>query len=81
MGLEKTQTPSAGTTDGTQAGFATTLTDAGAVRNLATLRKRRWVLIVAFILGLFTASFCLYLQPKLWPRPTAGIQVAFSGAS
>ena len=52
MGFENTQIPpSAGAPIQRQAGFTTTATDTTLSEAIITLRKRRWVLIIAVLLG------------------------------
>jgi polysaccharide biosynthesis transport protein len=79
MGLENTQIPSAGTTEGSQAGFATTVSDTTLSETLITLRKRRWVWIIAGLLGLGYGFFRAVTQPQLY-EAYGRIQVR-SGAS
>src|SRR5882762_5725120 len=67
MGFETTQTPpSASTTETTQTGFSTTATDTTMSEAIIMLRKRRWVLIVAVLLGLAYGIFRAVSQPKLF---------------
>src|SRR5882762_11955872 len=67
MGFETTQTPpSASTTETTQTGFSTTATDTTMSEAIIMLRKRRWVLIVAVLLGLAYGIFRAVSQPKLY---------------
>lgn len=67
MGLENTQIPpGAGATDTSSAGFSTSVTDTTLSEALITLRKRRWVLIVAVLFGLVYGTFKAVTQPKLY---------------
>jgi capsular exopolysaccharide synthesis family protein len=64
MGLQNTQAPPPGAPDLSQSGFSTTVTDTTLSEALITLRKRRWVLIVAVALGLAYGIFTAQFQPK-----------------
>lgn len=67
MGFENTQIPpGVGALDPTQAGFTTTATDTTLSEAIITLRKRRWVLIIAVLLGLAYGIFRAVSQPKLF---------------
>ncbi|CAN5702131.1 exopolysaccharide regulatory tyrosine autokinase VpsO [soil metagenome] len=67
MGFETTRTsPSTSTSEPVQSGFTTTATDTTLSEALITLRKRRWVLIVAVLLGLAYGIFRAVSQPKLY---------------
>jgi uncharacterized protein involved in exopolysaccharide biosynthesis len=67
MAFENTQSPqSAGTPDTVQAGFSTAATDTTLSETIITLRKRRWVLIVAVLLGLAFGIYRAISQPKLF---------------
>jgi succinoglycan biosynthesis transport protein ExoP len=67
MPLENTQFPqSAGTPETTQTGFSTAVTDTTLSEAIITLRKRRWVLIVAVLLGLAYGIYRAVSQPKLY---------------
>lgn len=67
MGLENTQVPPiAGTTEASSAGFSSTVTDTTLSEALITLRKRRWVLIVAVLLSFAYGIFKAVSQPKLY---------------
>ncbi len=80
MGSENTTIPpNAGVTDPTQAGFNTTATDTTLSEALITLRKRRWVLIIAVLLGLAYGIYRALSQPQLY-EAYARIQVR-SGSS
>jgi succinoglycan biosynthesis transport protein ExoP len=67
MGFENTQIPPvAGASDPSQGGFTTTATDTTLSEAIITLRKRRWVLIIAVLLGLTYGIFRAVSQPKLF---------------
>jgi capsular exopolysaccharide synthesis family protein len=67
MGSTKTQLPpGAGIPEKYQTGFSTTVTDTTLSEALITLRKRRWVLIVAGVLGLVYGIFKAESQPQLF---------------
>ena len=66
MGSENTQPPLVGVPDASQSKFSTTVTDTTLSEALIVLRKRRWVLIVAVLLGLAYGIFKAESQPKLY---------------
>ena len=66
MGSENTQPPLVGVPETTQTGFSTTVTDTTLSEALIVLRKRRWVLIVAVLLGLAYGVYKAESQPKLY---------------
>src|SRR5215813_10123122 len=66
MGSENTQPPSVGIPDTNQSRFSTTGTDTTLSEALIVLRKRRWVLIIAVLLGLAYGIFKAESQPKLY---------------
>jgi polysaccharide biosynthesis transport protein len=67
MGPEKTQFQSGpAPLEGNAAGFSTTVTDTTLSEALITLRKRRWVLILAVLLGLAYGVFKAVTQPTLY---------------
>jgi polysaccharide biosynthesis transport protein len=66
MGSENTQPPLVGFPDASQNKFSTTVTDTTLSEALIVLRKRRWVLIVAVLLGLAYGIFKAESQPKLY---------------
>ena len=67
MGPQNTQMPPiAGTNEATQPGFTTQATDTTLSEALITLRKRRWVLIVAVLLGTAYGVYRAVSQPKLY---------------
>jgi polysaccharide biosynthesis transport protein len=67
MGFENTQIPpGAGGSDSSQARFTTTATDTTLSEAIITLRKRRWVLIIAVLLGMAYGIFRAVSQPKLY---------------
>ena len=49
-----------------QTGFSTTVTDTTLSEALITLRKRRWVLITAVLLGLAYGVYKAESQPRLY---------------
>ncbi len=66
MGFEKTQPPLVGVPETNQSGFSTTVTDTTLSEALIVLRKRRWVLIIAVLVGLAYGVFRAESQPKLY---------------
>src|ERR1700733_6022409 len=67
MGPEKAQFQSGpAPLEGNAAGFSTTVTDTTLSEALITLRKRRWVLILAVLLGLAYGVFKAVTQPTLY---------------
>src|SRR5580698_2041297 len=66
MGSQNTPPPPPGAPDATQSGFSTTVTDTTLSEAVIVLRKRRWVLIVALLLGLAYGVFKAESQPKLY---------------
>src|SRR5580700_2847364 len=66
MGFQNTPSPPPGVPDATQSGFSTTVTDTTLSEALIVLRKRRWVLIIAVLLGLAYGVFRAESQPKLY---------------
>jgi succinoglycan biosynthesis transport protein ExoP len=62
---ENTQPP-VGIPETNQSGFSTTVTDTTLSEALIVLRKRRWVLIIAVLLGLAYGVFKAESQPKLY---------------
>jgi succinoglycan biosynthesis transport protein ExoP len=66
MGSEDTQPPLVGVPETNQSGFSTTVTDTTLSEALIVLRKRRWVLIIAVLLGLAYGVYKAESQPKLY---------------
>src|ERR1700692_586865 len=66
MGSENTQPPLVGVPETSQTKFSTTVTDTTLSEALIVLRKRRWVLIVAVLLGLAYGIFKAESQPRLY---------------
>jgi polysaccharide biosynthesis transport protein len=66
MGSQDTQPPLVGVPETNQTGFSTTVTDTTLSEALIVLRKRRWVLIIAVLLGLAYGVFQAESQPKLY---------------
>jgi polysaccharide biosynthesis transport protein len=66
MGPQNTQPPLVGVPETNQTGFSTTVTDTTLSEALIVLRKRRWVLIIAVLLGLAYGVFKAESQPKLY---------------
>jgi polysaccharide biosynthesis transport protein len=67
MSPEQTQTlPGSGLPEHSPASFSTTLTDTTLSEALITLRKRRWVLIVAVLLGLAYGLYKALSQPTIY---------------
>ena len=75
MGPQKTQFPPvAGVPEIQQPGTGSEIRDTSLTEAVATLRKRRWVLILAAVLGASYGTYKAYTQPKLYGS-TATIQV------
>jgi succinoglycan biosynthesis transport protein ExoP len=66
MGSENTQPPLVGVSETSQNRFSTTVTDTTLSEALIVLRKRRWVLIVAVLLGLAYGIFKAESQPQVY---------------
>jgi capsular exopolysaccharide synthesis family protein len=66
MGSENTQPPLVGVSETSQNKFSTTVTDTTLSEALIVLRKRRWILIVAVLLGLAYGIFKAESQPRLY---------------
>jgi succinoglycan biosynthesis transport protein ExoP len=67
MGSPQTQLPpGAGVPEKHQSGFGTTVTDTTLSEALITLRKRRWVLVVAALLGLAHGIYKAETQPQIF---------------
>ena len=66
MGPQNTQPPLVGVPETNQTGFSTTVTDTTLSEALIVLRKRRWILIIAVLLGLAYGVFKAESQPKLY---------------
>src|SRR3979490_1055852 len=66
MGSENTQPPLVGIPETSQNRFSSTVTDTTLSEALITLRKRRWVLIIAVLLGLAYGIFRAVSQPNLY---------------
>ena len=66
MGSENTQPPLSGVPETSQNKFSTTVTDTTLSEALIVLRKRRWVLIIAVLLGLAYGIYKAESQPKLY---------------
>ncbi len=66
MGSQNTPPPVTGVPETNQSGFSTTVTDTTLSEALIVLRKRRWVLIIAVLLGLAYGVFKAESQPKLY---------------
>lgn len=80
MGFQKTQLPpGVGTPDLQRPGTGSEIGDSSLSDALATLRKQRWVLILAAVLGLGFGLYQVITQPKLY-QASSVIQV-HSGSS
>jgi succinoglycan biosynthesis transport protein ExoP len=66
MGSENTQPPLVGVSEASQNKFSTTVTDTTLSEALIVLRKRRWILIVAVLVGLAYGIFNAESQPRLY---------------
>ncbi len=66
MGSENTKPPLVGVPETNPSGFSTTVTDTTLSEALIVLRKRRWVLIIAILLGLAYGVFKAESQPRLY---------------
>ena len=66
MGSENTQPPLVGVPETSQSKFSTTVTDTTLSEALIVLRKRRWVLILAVLLGLAYGVFKAESQPQMY---------------
>jgi capsular exopolysaccharide synthesis family protein len=66
MGSENTQPPLVGVSETSQNKFSTTVTDTTLSEALIVLRKRRWILVVAVLLGLAYGIFKAESQPRLY---------------
>jgi capsular exopolysaccharide synthesis family protein len=66
MGSENTQPPLVGIPETSQSKFSTTVTDTTLSEALIVLRKRRWVLILAVLLGLAYGVFKAESQPQMY---------------
>jgi capsular exopolysaccharide synthesis family protein len=66
MGLQNAQQSPTGTPETGSAGFSTTVTDTTLSETLITLRKRRWVLITAALLGLSYGVYKAETQPRIY---------------
>jgi capsular exopolysaccharide synthesis family protein len=66
MGSENTQPPSVGVPDTNQNRFSTTVTDTTLSEALIVLRKRRWILVIAILLGLAYGIYKAESQPRLY---------------
>src|ERR1700744_1243285 len=66
MGSPNTQPHAPGFPEANQPSFSTTVTDTTLSEALIVLRKRRWVLIIAVLLGLAYGVFRAESQPKLY---------------
>ncbi len=80
MGPQKTQLPPAvGAVDPQQPGMGSEVNDTSLSEAVATLRKRRWVLILALVLGVGYGSYKVYTQPKIYEAD--GVIQVRNGAS
>ena len=64
MAFQSTQAPAPGAPDTGSSGFNTAVSDTTLSETLITLRKRKWILIVAAVLGLAYGMFTAQFQPK-----------------
>lgn len=66
MAPQRTAPPVVGGSEGFAAGLSNAVSDTSLSEALITLRKRRWVLIVAFLLGLIYGIYKAVSQPRLY---------------
>ena len=67
MGPERVPTtPDGGAPEGHRAAFSTAVADTTLSEALITLRKRRWILVAAVILGLIYGVYKALTQPKVY---------------
>jgi capsular exopolysaccharide synthesis family protein len=66
MAFQHAQPPVTGAPETTQAGFSATVTDTTLSEALITLRKRRWILIIAVLLGLLYGIWKAETQPRVY---------------
>ena len=66
MGLQNAHQPPTGTPETAPAGFSTTVTDTTLSEALITLRKRRWVLVTAALVGLLYGVYKAETQPRIY---------------
>ncbi len=66
MSSASTQTPSPGSANSPQPGFATTTADTTLTEALLVLRKRKWVLIGCILLGVLAGVYQSATQPILY---------------
>ena len=80
MGPQKTQLPPAdGGFDPRRPGMSSDVGDTSLSEAVATLRKRRWILILAAVLGISYGAYTAYTQPRVYIASSV-LQV-HSGAS
>src|ERR1039458_2726896 len=81
MGPEKTQLPPVvGTPDPQRPGPGSDVGDTSLSEAVATLRKRRWILILAGALGLVYGFYKEYTQPKVL-MDSSTVQVHHGGSN
>src|SRR5258708_6211992 len=66
MAFQHAQPPVTGAPETPQAGFSATVTDTTLSEALITLRKRRWILIIAVLLGLLYGIWKAETQPRVY---------------
>src|ERR1700756_79994 len=67
MGFESSQTPPGiGFPESSPAGFSTAITDTTLSEALITLRKRRWIVFIGFMLGLLYGLYTALNQPIIY---------------
>jgi capsular exopolysaccharide synthesis family protein len=66
MGLQTAQPPTPSAHEATSTGFSTTVTDTTLSEALITLRKRRWIVIAAALLGLLYGIYKAETQPRIY---------------
>lgn len=66
MALQNAQAPATGAPEPPPMGFSTTVTDTTMSEAIITLRKRRWVIIIAVLLGLLYGIYSAETQPRIF---------------
>lgn len=81
MGFEGSQiAPGVGTSETNPAGLSTSITDTTLSEALITLRKRRWVVAICFLIGLAYGLYQALNQPRIY-EAFGRIQVRFGSSN